>query len=89
MFDDVASGASKSSEEVSKIINREWNKIKFQSFGKIQYREQSNNNEDLNRLQHEKLKSTDPNRIEEINKQMVIEIEKCRKEILDKEVKNL
>ena len=49
----------------------------------------SSTNEKINSLQYEKSKTDDPIKINELDKKLVIEIEKSRKEILEKELEDL
>ena len=79
-----------SSEKMMNSINREMNRIKYKSFGKVKFKAQHANNRNLDKLQKENRSiMNNPKKIEEINLEIAEEIEKVRKDNLEKELDHI
>ena len=76
-------------EKAMNTIDKEMTNVKFSAFGKVKYRDESSVSRRLVKLQAEKNNCNESERIEELNVKIAEELEKGRKESLEKDLKRV
>ena len=91
VFNKVASSTGSDSDpnKIIKIIEREQTRIKYASFGKVKYRDTKSSSQILVNLQEKKLLCKDKEDINDVNNEIATELEKIRKENLEKDFQKL